>query len=134
MKKSLLLIIGLSLAVVSCKKEEVEPEVEKSVDITLTNPTAGEMFMNGAEVSLEGTIEANFELHGYSITFYNESNNDSILFETDSHSHETMYNLHAHWTNNVTDHSNVRIEVIVDGDHTTGETYKEEVSIHCHPM
>lgn len=134
MKKTFFLIIGAVCTLAACKKEDVQTTEEKSVDITVTNPSEGQMFMNGLEVSLEGTIESNFEMHGYAITFYNESNNDSILFETDSHSHGTMFNLHAHWTNNVTDHSNVRIEIIADDSHSGEEVYQKTVNIHCHPM
>ncbi len=137
--KFVLIALGALVALNSCKKDEDDhdhdhDEENKSMQVTIDSPTEGQNFNLGEDVTISGSASANFEMHGYEVKLINESNNDSILFENFTHQHEENISFSETWTNNVDDHSDIRVEVSSLGDHEGTEKETESVHIHCHPM
>jgi hypothetical protein len=127
----------LGSAIVSCSKDdpeiiENEPE-EKYMNITIDSPQNGTTFLQGETLTIQGQINSNFDAHGYIVRFRNTSNNDSLLSETDGHEHGDHISFSVAWTNNLSDTSDVRIEVIASSDHQGTYTEEEELTVTCLP-
>ncbi len=130
-------IFMLAALVVSCEKAEPEaiadePE-EKYMNITITSPANGTFVSQNELVTVQGQINSNFDAHGYIVRYKNSSNNDSLLFETDGHEHGENIPFSASWTNNLSDTSEVRIEVIASSDHQGTYTEEKNVTVTCLP-
>ncbi len=130
-------IFLLAALVVSCEKDEPaatadEPE-EKYMNITITSPENGTIFSQNEIVTIQGEINSNFDAHGYILRFWNSSNNDSLLFETDGHEHGENIPFSTSWTNNLSDTSEVRIEVTASSDHQGTYTEEKNLTITCLP-
>jgi hypothetical protein len=143
MKKVKFIFLGLSvmIALTNCKKDDHDDhdhnhdDVENKVmTVTINNPSEGQMFALNDDVNIGASITANFEIHGYEVKLFNESNNDSLMFENFVHQHSENVNVSEIWTNTVSSHSDVRIEVSALADHEGNERETAIVHIHCHPM
>lgn len=143
MKKIKFIFLGLSVivALMSCKKDDHDDhdhdhdEVEdKVMTVTINSPSESQIFALNDVVTVSGSIIANFDLHGYEVKLFNESNSDSLMFESFTHGHSESLNFSETWTNTVSGHSDVRIEVSALADHEGNEKETGIVRIHCHPM
>lgn len=141
MKKVNYLILGLSvmLALSNCKKDDHDDhdhdETEtKLMNVVIDTPTADQMYGLNDIVTVSGSITANFDMHGYEVKLFNESNSDSLMFESFTHGHGESMSFSETWTNNVSDSSDVRVEVSALGDHEGIERETETRLIHCRPM
>jgi len=141
MKKVKIIMLGLSviLALTNCKKDnhdDNDPDTTetKQMNVVINNPTADQMFELNDVVTISGSITANFDMHGYEIKLFNESNSDSLMFESFTHGHGESLDFNESWTNTVSDSSDVRVEVSALGDHEGNLKEIETVQIHCHPM
>lgn len=140
MKKVKFIIIGLYviLGLTNCKKDDNndnDQETEtKQMIVVIDNPTADQMFALDDVITISGSITANFDMHGYEVKLFNESNSDSLMFESFTHGHGESLNFSESWTNTVSDHSDVRVEVSALGDHEGVNRETETVHIQCHPM
>ena len=125
MKKISYLLFPLFLF--SCEKEDVNEE--KTITIELSNPKDGEEIPNQSKLKINGTIEGNFELHGYSITLVNLSNNDSTLLEVNKHTHGEIIPFEEEWLNNLKENSNLLLEVVGHGDHSGDLTASKMINV-----
>lgn len=127
---SLIALMGFVclLAVSSCKDEAVVT----TADITIDSPLAGATIENGEEVHISGTIKTEGELHGYEIHVYNKTAGTEV-FTLDEHVHGQTLTFDEHWVNNVTDHSDMEVEIIAILSHEGDDTVSKKVSFHCHP-
>jgi hypothetical protein len=127
MKTKVYLIICLAVILFSCKKHNGAT----SANITFIEPTAGDTLQFGEELHIEGTIQGDGELHGYSLNLINLTTGQTLLSKS-THDHGKTFSFHEHWSNNVTDSSNVKIIVVVDLDHD-GEKTSKEINVVCLP-
>ncbi|MGM0478301.1 MAG: hypothetical protein ACQERC_03685 [Bacteroidota bacterium] len=143
MKKVRFFIIGLSalVALTNCKKEDHEDHnydhddsQNKTMTVTINSPSEDQMFQLNEDIDISASISANFEMHGYEVKMFNVSNSDSLMFESFVHEHADNITASESWTNTVSAHSDVRIEVSALADHEGNERETEVVNIHCHPM
>ena len=137
--KFILLGLGILVALTNCRKEEHDDhnhdDVENKVmNVAIDTPTENQMFGLNDVVTVSGTVSGNFELHGYEMKLFNESNNDSLMYESFTHGHSESIDFSETWTNTVSDHSDVRVEVSALADHEGNERETAVVHIHCHPM
>ena len=123
--------------IISCEKDdpEVTPDVQedKHMDIIIDSPSNGTVFPQNETLIIQGQINSNFDAHGYIVRFWNISNNDSLLFETDGHEHGENILFNASWTNNLNDTSEVRIEVMASSDHQGTYTEEKNLTVTCLP-
>lgn len=136
MKKVNFLFIGLIIVIVltNCKKEVSDDSTSdetKQITVVINTPIAEQVYNFNNVVTVSGSITANFDMHGYEIKLYNESNSDSLMFESFTHGHGESMNFSKTWTNNVSDHSDVRVEVSALSDHEGIERETEVVHIYC---
>lgn len=103
---STLLFIGLMIS--SCGKNKSAT----TATITFEEPVAMDTIYNGNELHIEGTVEADGKMHGYSISVLDSLNGVSYL-ERASDSRKSSYAFHEHWVNNVTDTVHAVVELIV---------------------
>lgn len=135
--QSILILAVVAISTTACKKEDPaqdgDPEEEKHMEITIESPQAGSTYAFDDIVSIQGTIHSNFDAHGYIIRYWNTSNNDSLLFEKDGHEHGEDIAFSASWTNNLSDTSDIRLEVIASSDHQGTYTETADVNVVCYP-
>lgn len=129
------------LTLTNCKKEEEHDHdhnhdltENKVMNVVINTPTEDQMFGLNDVVTISGTVSGNFDLHGYEVKLFNESNSDSLMFESFTHGHSESINFSETWTNTVSDHSDVRVEVSALADHEGNDRETAVVNIHCHPM
>lgn len=135
MKKSVFcfLVLGI-ISLTNCNKDEPNNIIEEQYNITVEKPIEGQNFNLNDEVLIEGVVKGNFELHGYEIQLFNTSNNDSILYEKFIHTHGEEITISETWINNVSEHSDIRVEVSGLADHEGNDRKTKTINIHCHPM
>jgi len=132
--KHLIALFFLS-SLISCQKKVVNDDSEQDQDVTisvnLTSPFENSTFQISEVVSITGTISSNETIHGYTVELFNASNNDSLLFSSNVHSHDATLNFTYSWTHNLSVTSDVVVRVTALGDH---QGLKSEVlnrSIQC---
>lgn len=113
----------------ACKKNKETP---KSVEITITSPTAGSMFHLGDTVEIHAHVKANFELHGWEVVIKKVANGQ-VVFMAEDHVHAEEFHIDTFWINNVTEHSDMELHVSALIDHD-GNKETKVVAFHCHPM
>lgn len=129
MKTYLILALLVSIAV-SCKKHEEGAEV--TATITIASPTANDTIAFGQAVHLQGTINGSAEMHGYIVTFTNQTTGNPIYSQVyDSHS--SVYTINDSWTNNVSDTTTVKLFIDVEKDHD-GNKETKELFVVCLPL
>lgn len=134
--RSIFLFAALVSSLAACKKEDNttddQPE-EKHMEITVQNPVQESVYEYNEVITVSGSIQSNFDAHGYIVRLWNSSNNDSLLYEVDGHEHGEAIDFNETWTNNLNDTSEVRIEVIASSDHQGTYTESEELMVTCYP-
>lgn len=135
--KNTFVVLVVLCITVACEKDGPEimsdDPVEKHMDITIDSPQNNTTFNQGETLTIQGQINSNFDAHGYIVRYWNTSNNDSLLYETDGHEHGDHISFYAAWTNNLSDTSDVRIEVIASSDHQGTYTEEEDITVICLP-
>lgn len=116
-------------ALTSCKKDE-EPQNEAIIEIA--SPSAGQIFMGGATVPVKAILTGVEILHGWKVEIRKVAD-DSVVFTAESHEHAQTFSIDEAWTNNVTEHSDMVVEVFAQLDHD-GTMQSQTVHFHCHPM
>lgn len=132
--KHFILLIFLS-SLFSCEKEIINDnntaQDEFAITINLTSPAENSSFEPSTVVSIIGNIHSNQTIHGYSVELINTSNNDSLLFSNNVHSHHSTLSFNSSWTNNLSDTSNVLIRITALGDHEGVASETLNRTIHC---
>ncbi|MCH2198136.1 MAG: hypothetical protein MK081_05095 [Flavobacteriales bacterium] len=138
MKKAphiLALLIG-TLITFSCKNdvtEDMNEENQSIITFTIDNPIQGATYDLNDTVHIDVMLSAERLLDGYHLRLVNTSDNNSIVWEEDDHDHSTTLHIHDYWINDVTMHSDMRLDIEGFTTHQ-GESETTSVSFHCHPM
>ena len=121
--------VGLSVALVGCRKKENHHPSPRAT-ITITKPSAGQLFRAGDTVVVEAEIRSETTLHGYKLAITN-SRGDTV-FAADDHAHAAVLNINRYWVNThkTPDDLNVTINTEIDHD---GNTVSKEVMIRVEP-
>ncbi|MEN9997390.1 MAG: hypothetical protein RI922_380 [Bacteroidota bacterium] len=127
MKKYIAFAI-LAIAIISCKKEEVEV----TATITISSPSENDTIPFGQAVHLTGTVTGSAEMHGYTVSYTNVTTGSTLLSQVHD-VHAASYALDETWTNNVTDTAVVKLLVDVEKDHE-GNMEMKEVTVVCLPQ
>lgn len=101
--------IAVSAVFISCNKDKGEA---KNVDINFTEPSVGDTILSWNQLHVEGTISADGELKGYSVSVFRVSDN-AMLFTTTYEVPASAYNFHEHWMNDLQDTTRVIVKVEV---------------------
>ncbi len=119
-KNKIAYIALVGLLAVSCHKHEEDV----TATINLMEPMENDTIVLGEELHMHGTITGSDELHGYRLTLLN-SDNETLLFDANTSTHETSYAFDEHWVNMVTDTTNLEVQVEVELDHEGNTTTKK---------
>ncbi len=118
------------VALNACKKDEDHHTNEATIEIS--SPTEGQMVMPGAILPIKATLTGHESLHGWKVELRKKSDN-TVLFTADAHDHDLVLTIDEEWTNNVTEHTELVLEVFAQLDHDGAMTSKT-VNLHAHPM
>jgi hypothetical protein len=121
-----LIFSALFIGLTACHKHE-----NATATINLMEPMENDTLAFGTELHMHGTIVGTGELHGYSLTLKNLTN-DSIVYSAANTTHQETYSFDEHWVNNVTDTTLVQVSVDVEIDHDGTKTSKL-VNLVCLP-
>lgn len=106
-----ILISLLCVILISCKKEETFAVAGVTeVEIILLNPTEGESIPINETLSMDGRIEANALMSGYSVTISNADDGE-ILNEYEEECEQTLIMIHHHWTPTVQSGTSIKIKI-----------------------
>jgi len=133
--KRVLFFALAAVALSACEKEDHDHDHHDHGDsndpivIAFTSPTENQVYNFGDAVSVTGTISRASVIHGYTVEIINQSNQDSVLYTNNVHSHDSQLQFNDTWTHNLPDTSTVLIRVVALGDHegTTSETLTRTV-------
>lgn len=126
---SMFLLATVSL-VTSCKKDDDHDETP-TAEIVIASPTAGQEFMDADTVNINATITGTAAMHGWELHLRKVSDQTDV-FSADAHDHAASYTIAETWVNNLTDHTELQLEIIATLDHD-GNTATKTVNIHCMP-
>lgn len=124
----ILAIAGL-VSLNACNKDE-DPANEATIEIS--SPTEGQMVMPGATLAIKATLTGKESLHGWKLELRKKADG-TVLFSADAHDHALVLSIDETWTNNVTEHTNLELEIWAQLDHDGALTSKV-VNLHAHPM
>lgn len=133
----IVVIFSISVSLTACKrdKEDEQPQTPNpalTANISVSSPEENASYTLGEEVHINATVTADFQMHGYHVYIINLTADDTVFY-VHPHAHGTSYDIHEHWTNDVTEHSDMKLKIIATLDHD-GTTAVKEVPFHCHPM
>lgn len=128
-------LISVSLTFTSCKDDDVvvDPPADPVVSFDFSSPASGTMFGKGDTIFIKGTISYETTMHGYELSIFNVSQNDTMVFNKHEHMDAKTFNIDEYWINNVDHHSDMKLRIDAVKDHM-GTTETKEISFHCHPM
>ena len=115
--------------VTACDKDE---EPTNTATIEISSPTEGQIIMGGATVDIKATLTGTEMLHGWKLEIRKVAD-DTVLYTAEAHDHGMSYTINETWTNNVTHHSDLVLEVFAQVTHE-GEWQSKTVHFHAHPM
>lgn len=129
---SMFLLATVSL-ITSCKKDDDDDDDHDgtTAEIVIASPTAGQEFMGGDTVAISATITGTAAMHGWALHLRKVSD-QSEVFSADAHDHAASYTIAETWVNNLTEHTELQLEIIATLDHD-GNTANKTVNIHCMP-
>jgi len=119
----------LFLTSIACKKEATTPGTTGDIDINISSPREGEAYKPGDTVHIRATVEAQYQLHGYIVRIYY---GDSVLFDTEGHSHSNQLNIDEKWVNLVNMAAELQLEISTVIDHN-GNTKKVKKTFKSQP-
>jgi hypothetical protein len=123
-----LALIGL-VSMNACKKDDNHAN-EATIDIS--SPTEGQMVMAGGILAIKATLTGHESLHGWKVELRKKADN-TVLFMVENHDHQQVLTIDETWTNNVTEHTDLVLEVFAQLDHD-GTFSSKTVNLHAHPM
>lgn len=143
------LIIGLvAVTAVACGKEgckdpsaaNYDPDAKKDdgscvypeAQLVISSPEAGAMYGLGEAVQITAQATHFESMHGWELFLVNTTTGDTV-HSADDHAHGTELNISSSWINDVDDHSDMKLTVVAEIDHS-GSTIEKHVHFHCHPM
>ena len=142
MKKiKILYFLAVMVAVYSCQKEvkknNLDSEIdhggfdpsERSVIIEFDQPIDGSYLDYNEELIIKGTIYANFNIHGYSLSIYQH---DDLLWEQNNHIHGNHFEFLYKWINNLEYESAIQIKMTVVGNHLGNLDFFEELLVFAY--
>lgn len=110
-------ILFILIFFVSCSKDKFnKPQEIKEMEIVLTTPTEMQEFPFQSTIPIQGTIQANFFMHGYSIRL-TSSFGEVVLFEDFHHVHGNVLEIQSSWLNTLEENTFVNIEIRAVGNH-----------------
>jgi hypothetical protein len=143
------LFIGLvAITAASCGKEgckdpsatNYDPDAKKDdgsciypeAQLIISSPESDAMYALGDEVQITAQATHTESMHGWELFLVNTSTGDTV-HSADAHVHGTVLNISSSWVNDVEVHSDMKLTVIAELDHS-GSTIVKHVHFHCHPM
>lgn len=126
--KVVLIFSLIALAFSSCNKEE---QGASAVDIVFSEPSANDTIASYNQVHAEGTIVGDGTMEGYTVSLIH-AGNGAVLYTNTYDVQATSYNFHEHWTNNLTDTTQITVRVEVAKDKNGNKTSSERLVV-CLP-
>lgn len=114
----------------ACKKDDHDHGNEATIEIT--SPTEGQQFHSGETMTIKATLTGKETLHGWKIEIRKKSDG-TVLFSDDEHTHGKTLTVERTWVNNVTEHTDLVVEVFAQLDHD-GKSTSKSVNTQAHPM
>ncbi len=120
---------GLLFSVAACHKHDSSDEGE--VRIEISSPREGQQFHHGEEVPIRATLTSTATLHGWAIEIRKKTDG-TVLFTDDVHDHKKTFSIERSWKNNLTEHTDLVLEVFAQIDHD-GKKTSRTLTFHAHP-
>lgn len=134
-KLTAIIITTAIITLASCKKDDDNnnPNPEPGVTLNITSPKASDMYGLGDTVWMRTNASWTNQFHGCEVRIRNISDGNKEVFKAEWHMHGTTASVDTFWINNVSNHSNMELEVDMIKDHD-GNKETKKVTFHCHPM
>ena len=117
----------------ACKKDKDEAETPKSDPVfTLSAPLENQVYGYGDTIRINGTVTADYEMHGYNVRLYNITSGMNVLNQG-YHVHGDSFVISEIWKNTVSDTSQFKIIIDAAIDHE-GTIASSERAITCNPQ
>ncbi|MFN4886655.1 MAG: hypothetical protein ACK5HD_10620 [Bacteroidota bacterium] len=125
MKNYFALVVVL-FTLISCHRHD-----ENNATITISSPDPAVYFVGGDTIFIQGSVVAESEMHGMTIQLLNDAN-DSVMYTYSNEEHLASYTFNQFYVNQVAEHMDVRLEVVVELDHDGNEA-KKTMLLHLYP-
>lgn len=121
----LLFLTSLVLFTYSCEKDT--NEIEKTATITINSPTASTVIGLGDTLKINGSINANFEIHGYTLLIYPYNNQANKILERNNHTHGEIIPFNEEWINTSVSDQELILEVVAHLTHSGDQDQRSTV-------
>ncbi len=110
----------------SCSKPAVD-----AVSIVIGTPTEGQTVDANKTIAIKASINAQNQIHGYTMTLRNKTTNQTLLTKETGMRHAKNFEINETWTNNVGQTTDVELELVVYLNHSFSETKKQTLTFKC---
>jgi hypothetical protein len=121
-----IILFASVILLLGCRKEK-----SNNVEFIVTSPLPQSYYVGGDSIFIQGEVKGELALHGLKIQLLNDFN-DSIMFNFENTSCSAHYIFSQFYINEVTEHTDVRLEIQVKIDEA-GTLAKKTIPIHLYP-
>jgi hypothetical protein len=104
------------MALISCSKDEGGNQGAFNTKINFISPAADSEYSIGDTIKISAVITSDASMHGYEILIHNKTQKDIIPLKN-KHTHGKEILVNEIWVVNVSDESDMEIEIIAAIDH-----------------
>jgi len=116
----------------ACKKDKEEESTIKKDPVFTFSPAENQIFEYGDTVKVNGTISADYDMHGYNVRLYKVTPGMNVLNQG-YHVHGNNFVISEAWKNTVSDTTQLRIIIETAIDHE-GTIVSSERTVTCYPQ
>ncbi|MGY6560909.1 MAG: hypothetical protein ACXITV_02265 [Luteibaculaceae bacterium] len=114
-------IIAISFS--ACERDgATPPNLTNPVRLTILTPTNGDTVFYQENLIINGLIEYDFSLHGYTVDIVKAETNQ-LLFTQNRHSHGRQIDLWETWRNTIPENNLYTVKLTVHKDHLGNNDY-----------
>jgi len=122
----ILIVFMFNFLFAGCSKDK-----ENKISFNILTPEMESYYFGGDTIFIQGSVVAESEMHGMTIQLLNDAN-DSVMYTYSNEEHLASYTFNQFYVNQVAEHMDVRLEVVVELDHDGNEA-KKTMLLHLYP-
>lgn len=124
MRAIIILAVTATITLYSCQKKDSTPADPAAVNISISSPTATDVFHTGDSIHINADVSYATELHGYEVKITDTASN-MVLYDETQHIHDDHFTIRDIWVNTASQKASLKLSLIVAVDHDGNNVEKD---------